>query len=432
MSVKSWNARWALLGTYVLLLAGLVAIVPALGGSSDEGLDAGAPPVYPLAGSIELELPGAAGDTVTTGDGLSISPQAIGLSGKCGLSTNGTILAFGPSSVGLVEGSIGIRSKGNGQDCGQLDEVDETLSVSLGSSVDGSLAIYQAELDLEVQQNAEVVAVATLGGELVDTFTLLTGDLAEPGAPSVETQSLSDDPVASCNPASSSGPNAAARDNCRWIITPDLPFDSLELSVAGGKASLEGGGDGNLDGGPGEPSRFLLTQVLDCGDDTGTETAGSLSGIIERLEDVPGTSNPCTPKSYSFRIESEIVKFEPNLASEARFIGTITKTADADDPVSGTPGTPGTPATVAVEWIEYDKDGDLAGFGYVPMQWCASLPPEAGGPADSEPLSGVNDTVGGAATWCVYDVTYDDASLGSVVELDAVFKIYGQDDPHWR
>lgn len=420
MSAKRWEARWALLGTYVLLLAGLVVVVPGLGGPSDDPVDAGTPQDFPLTGSIELALSGPAGDQVTTGDGLSISSQPIDLSGKCDLSTSGTILAFGPSSVGIVDGSIGIRSKGNGEDCGQLDSPGETLSVSLGSSVGANLAVYRAELDLEVLQNAEVIAVATLGGESVGTFTLRTGDLAvEP----FDDPSTSDDPVASCNPASSSGPNAAARDNCRWIITPDVPFDSLELSVAGGKASLEGGGDGSLDGGPGDPTRFLLTQLLDCGDDTGLETLGSLTGIIERLEDVPGTSNPCTPKSYSFRIESQVVKFEPNLASEARFLGTITKTADAADPEDG--------ATVAVDWIEYDKDGDLSQeIGFVPMQWCNDAPPEAGGSGD--PLAGVVDTDTRAATWCVYDVSYVDAQLGTPVTLAAEFKIYGQDDPHWR
>jgi hypothetical protein len=423
-----WSARTALLGTYVLLIAAMAAVVPGLGGPSDEPVEAGAPPNYQLAGSIELDLPGSSGNLVTTGDGLSVAPQSIGLSGKCGLSTSGTILSFGPSGVGFVDGSIGIRSKGNGQDCGQLDEVDETLVVSTGAAVPGSLAIYQAELDLEVQQNARVEAVAKAGDTVVGTFSLLTGDLAAPGAPTQVTQSFSDDPVASCNPASSSGPNAAARDNCRWIITPDIPFTSLELSVSNGKASLEGGGDGNLTGGAGEPSRFLLTQVLDCGDDTGTEELGALTGIIERLDDDPEDPGAtCTPKSYSFRIESDIVKFEPNLATDARFMGIITKTADADDPVSGVP------PTVAVEWIEYDKDGALTTFDYVPMEWCNDAPPEAGGSLD--PLAGVTDSDGLDATWCVYDVSYGGATLGSgaaPATLSAVFYIYGQDDPHWR
>ncbi|MBT8241321.1 MAG: hypothetical protein KJN63_08855, partial [Acidimicrobiia bacterium] len=105
-----WNGRAALLGTYVLLIAGMVAIVPGFGGSPDEPTEAGAsedPPTVTLDGtSVEYRLTPEATATQELSNGQG-----------CTLATGANLLAFsGSKTVGFAGGSIGIKSKGNGQD----------------------------------------------------------------------------------------------------------------------------------------------------------------------------------------------------------------------------------------------------------------------------------------------------------------------------
>lgn len=416
------STRWRLLGASLVLTTGVLALVPGLTSPAEL-------PVEPVGSSSS-----PSGAITIDGTEVSFSgggTQTLGNGSGCRLLATpaDNLLRFdgGDKDVGFVSGSVGIKSKGNGQDCGQV-EADEALTVGLGTAtVLEGLAISRADLDIEVLQDAGVTATAVLvdpAGAITDaitvgTFELLTGAQVPPGTPDVDNtpSSTSAVPVAYCSPRSSSGPNAADADNCFWTIQSDIPFNRLILTESsGGKASLQGGGDWPATG-PGGPTVFHLTDapdgILACGD---VRSVGdpSLGGVITRLGS-PEAGDNCDLKPYNFQIDGNVVEFEPAGSPGARYSGVITKDIAQPSP---------TAPTTDLSWIEYDKDGDGV-LGFVPMQWCAD------DDLDGSTLPSTNDADGTAATWCVYavDLSDPDATTGGVT---AAYSVYGEDDPHWR
>lgn len=428
-----WKGRAGLLGTYTLLIAGMVAIVPGLGESSDEPVEAGAvSPPFEQTGLIELKLDGS-----TTGVLYDADPgeQTLSTASGCKLVSPSSLsfLEFSSNTnkgVGLVGGSIGVKSKGNGENCGQV-EPGEVLTVTLGTGIDSAQAAYRAELDIEVQQNAEVTVTASFDGAPVDQFTLTSGS----GAPAGSTQtaeSTTGSPDAGCNPQSSSGPNAADNDNCRWIIDSELLFDTLVFTVDAGKASLQGGGDGTPPAEEGSPAGSLLylTTVfegeLDCGESTETEIGAGFEAVITRLDDDPGvTGAQCEKKPYNFQIDEDRVEFEP-AGVDARYSGRLAKTVPAANPI-----------TVG---LEYDPDGDGPEV-FRDMEWCTDVEIMTTEPvAENNGLESqlvVDATVPDGESWCIAAIdigepTAEDTDPPPADEVTAVFWVYGEDDPHWR
>ena len=138
------------------------------------------------------------------------------------------------ANVGVYGGSIGVAEKGsgNGQSCSQVNSGSspEALTLTLTGKT-ASLAV----LDIEVQKNVVIDAVAMRGETVVETFTLATGTAAVPvGATECKVGQTS------------SAPNSNSSDNCKWEIAPGSSFDTLVLTTAAdspGQFSLEGGSD---------------------------------------------------------------------------------------------------------------------------------------------------------------------------------------------
>jgi len=415
-----WNARWALVGTYVVLVAGAAVLAMTIVGSSDRPVEAAVSP-FERAGLIELQL-----DQSTRSvdyDGLA-GTQALSVTGGCSLASSGpSFLEFSSNTnkgVGLVGGSIGVKSKGNGENCAQV-EPNESLTVALGADVSSAQAAYSAELDIEVQQDAVVELTATYLGEPAGVFTLTSGSSAGAGSTQLAT-STSVDPDASCNPQSSSGPNSADSDNCRWVIVSSDLFDAFEIEVTTGKASLQGGGDGTPPAASGiSGSVIYLTTVfegiLECGQSTETEADAGFVGIITRIddEDAGGT---CVPKPYNFQIDQDRIEFEPS-GSDGVYSGRIEKMVSADQPIDSS------------DWIEYDRDGD-GPLPFVPMEWCIDPDTSASVDADGvvSRLTTTATLPASGATWCVAALDIGEPTSSGMVT--AVFWVYGEDDPHWR
>ncbi len=216
-----------------------------------------APPLgMPDRGVLRLQL----GTTVTEGglhapkrfvhqpSGLS---QAINLSGKCGLFLGGPsalavltptggngVLGLGPDSIGVSDGPKGVA-------CYRITaSINETLKFGLGADVSASPSIdanafYRLVLDIEVKQNAEFLLQILAGGVVTEEFRMRSGGSIVAGEGSTAPGSA--DHIFNCTAQSDSGPDAGARDNCRWTV--DALGREFRLIPLVGEGSLEGGAD---------------------------------------------------------------------------------------------------------------------------------------------------------------------------------------------
>jgi len=213
-----------------------------------------------------------------------------------GSSQTGPLVSFpGTTKLGLSFDSLGVRSKGPGRSCGRVDG-NESFSISInnasGDILDG-LNFDRMELDIEAKQDAWVLATAKLGGDPIGTFELrsggsvVAGDGTDPN-PSTPWLAVSTSaaPVANCLDRSDSGSDNGANDNCRWVVDPDVPFDTVTFEAMAGEFGLEGGEDGTLPATAGEnsDSLFYLTDVgvLNCGDTVTTDDLGDPAVSVTR------------------------------------------------------------------------------------------------------------------------------------------------------
>ncbi len=228
---------------------------------------------------------------------------------------------FALGSIGVFGG--GSTSAARGVDCSRVG-ANESLTLSLVGSLSGLVA-KRSELDIEVKQNARILATATAGG-IVTTWELRSGTGIVPGQGS----DVPGSPIFNCSALSDSGPDSGASDNCRWVI--DGLWNSLELRTLAGEWSLEGGGDffGNVFA---NNSLFVLSHtsgILDCLDPTITTGSGITDALVSgtRLGNAGGSA--CVPIPYLLESTGNNVNFQKDLIgqADAAFVFDVTWTIE--------------------------------------------------------------------------------------------------------
>ena len=352
MPVASLERRRVLPLVFALfIVAGIAAIPGSIAGSSPG----------PYLGTLELAINGGNNQTgtVTLISDASLV-QTISTQQGCNVVTDQSLLSIsGNKTLGLKSGGLGIRSKGPGESCGQVQD-SETLTIALGTDASlNELSIARAALDLEVKGNVIVNIATSLFDTPQDAFTLNTGQNASDPYADAFATSTSLNPVAECNGGSDSRPDS--RDNCRWTLDPDVPFDSFTINVTGsGSVSLEGGAD-VPEGGSAAPTKFDLVNapdgILDCGEEA-VQGNAHISAVITRLDNPDGSR--CNLKPYQFDVvnsgEATELLFVPEGGDAAAYSGAITGVLDDAGPFN--------------QWIEYDPDGAGPDDGFREMEWC--------------------------------------------------------------
>jgi len=169
-------------------------------------------------------------DSGTAATGYTPGPeQDISTTAGCKIEEDGPVMALSSNAghVGFKDDAIGVRIGGpQGVPCGQVNDLAEQLTLSLGPDLEGA-AIDYAEIDLGAKFDVTI------------EFDLyLDGDFVGSPAPVVCTDT-------DC------GPDAKDRDNVRKIIT-GCEFDAITMRVSpttpSAAFSLEGGADGTMAG----------------------------------------------------------------------------------------------------------------------------------------------------------------------------------------
>jgi len=245
----------------VAVFTAAIAIGASMLVGSGGGVAGGAitTPPFQLKDVGSLTLATGATNNVVRRDASNVvlSTQTLSGGGSCSLSTTPTLLAFATTKgvPGLTSGTIGDKTKGSGTDCG-LVEAGGSVSIKLGSQI-STLEMRSFALDIETRKNLKLVLTASLGGVTTATFELRTGSSIVAGQGSTTPGSA----IFNCNGASSSDPNAADRDNCRF--SGNVLADKLVLTTVVGEAGLSGGASGGVS----QPSVIGLTDIdglLDC------------------------------------------------------------------------------------------------------------------------------------------------------------------------
>jgi hypothetical protein len=317
----------------------------------------------------------------------------------CALNTTPSLLAItsDPASpgVGFSSGGLGVRESTTsaGTSCSAVDSVNgESLILKLGA-VDGLVA-SSASLDIDLKQNARILATATRTKDEVTTtnyFELQSGTNigAQPAMPGAV--------VFTCNNASDSGSDNGINNNCRWEISAPswtglsedgVVFDTLTLTALSGSFSLMGGADGYVDDpaaplpgyfGASGPSVFELVEgTVDCSEGSNTANLRSSSSVPKstwkrwgNLTDQGTSTDACTAYPYSgttginqlgqpFAQFNKPLDFEAN--AQAIWETTFTYSGNVADPIPDT--RPGLPK------VYMDLDGDDT--GEFELTWCDS------------------------------------------------------------
>lgn len=228
---------------------------------------------------------------------------------------------FAFDAIGVFGGGSGATARG--VDCSRVG-ANESLTLSLAGSLAGRVA-YRSELDIEVKQNARILATASAGGNST-TWELRSGSSIVSGIGST----VPGAPIFNCSAASDSGSDSGPSDNCRWVI-PGV-WDSLELRTLSGEWSLEGGADFGSSAFANN-SLFFLTRasgILDCGDTTITAGDGVTDALVtgRRLGNAGGSS--CVPIPYLLESTGDHVRFLKDLLgqTDAAFVFDITWTVE--------------------------------------------------------------------------------------------------------
>ena len=247
-----------IVGVFAAALAVAVPMVLSSGDGTAGGATITTPPFELVdAGSLTLRT-GTTNNVVRRAPNDSIlSTQTITAASSCAVSTTPTLLRIVPSkgTLGMNSGTLGDRTKGSGTDCG-LVEAGGALTITLGSQIP-NLEMSSFAFDIESRKNLKLVLTASLGGATTATYELRTGTSVVPGQGSTTPGSE----IFNCNAGSSSDPNAADRDNCRF--TGNALADKLVLTAVVGELGLSGGASG----GATQPSVIELTDIdglLDC------------------------------------------------------------------------------------------------------------------------------------------------------------------------
>lgn len=245
-------------------------------------------------------------------DETAVTTQNL-TSSACKLSSDSSVITFGPDKVGLRQGSIGIINGGAGESCGQVNAPSEVLTLDLGRRIAST-----AVLDMELQKNAVVLATLTRGTTKTyvelqsgSSITNTRTPAAAGGFPVAANVPVT---VATCQLANSSANNSGPSDNCRWVID-DAKFTSISLKTIIGNASLEGGADGTvtrLSSGDTEPlpaarafSYFITEDLFQC--QTGAVTVEGLGSNPDvTIRDVDVSSTPAC-QDFEYELTTGIV-----------------------------------------------------------------------------------------------------------------------------
>ena len=244
---------------------------------------------------------------VTAHKRLSGTPQLLSAGKGCSFGHGGNgLLAMSASpdrpGVGFANGSIGVREKStsSGTSCSAVDwAARESLTLKLGTEV-GSLVAMSASLDIDLKQNARILATATLSS---DPKTPPAYFELQSGTNIGQEPLMGGATIFTCNNPSDSGPDSGANNNCRWqisgpswtkktVLVNDVPtevssedgvvFDTLTLEARAGAFSLMGGADGPVD----DPD-YPLPAYLGADDDPVTpDVSLSSASIFELVEGV--------------------------------------------------------------------------------------------------------------------------------------------------
>lgn len=311
------------------LVTGLAALALLL--SSGAVAATAAPTVPPTAPpsyvTSYLALNTGASNTVALVSGSGRTTQTLGSGSDCAMTQGGAGLVefsgTGSLGAGLSAARIGVRAKKNaaGTSCSAVDaSAGESLTMSIKSGVGGLLAA-SASLDIDLKQNAQILATATRAGRPVPggRFELRSGSTistpsALPGGP------VPAGNVWTCNNPSDSGPDSGTNNNCRWEIsapswtglTEDgVVFDSLTLTAVLGAFSVMGGADGAVDdplypmpgyfGDDQDASVLELVEgAISCDQTASLRTSTSVpSSSWKRLGNIDGSACAAYPYSTS-------------------------------------------------------------------------------------------------------------------------------------
>ncbi|HEX6887571.1 MAG TPA: hypothetical protein VF143_05635, partial [Candidatus Nanopelagicales bacterium] len=264
-------------------------------------------------------------------------------SGRVGTST---------TAESWASGSIGVAEKKSGTSCYQVNSPGETLRLSLGTatrpagSTATAYAVRSAYLDVELKQDARILATALLGGNPVGYFELQSGStIGQPKLTSADIIASLPYSVQSCNNPSDSGPDSGVNDNCRWAtgeLSPDplddVLYDTLALRAVNGSFSLEYGRDGRVTSGPQIANPFLpagasyfeLTTVdgiLNC--NGVSVTRDDATGLVPEVtfRRLPNASGPdCAPVPYTLTNQPRGAQFLKPLDQQttAQFVADFT------------------------------------------------------------------------------------------------------------
>jgi len=179
--------------------------------------------------------------------------QTIGVKSKCILQFAGSDLVAlsstggnGSGDIGVGPDSLGVPDGPKGVACYRFSyNKNEVIEFSLGTDTTDAAGIidanafYRLELDIEVKKNALLFLEVMIGGSVIETYELRSGNSIDPTDPDAsETPGAK---IWNCNALSDSGSDAGRNDNCRWEI--EELGQTFRLWAAVGEASWEGGGD---------------------------------------------------------------------------------------------------------------------------------------------------------------------------------------------
>jgi hypothetical protein len=331
--------------------------------------------------------------TLNDSTGTVGAPQTLAEDAKCGVdqgapgsryltlegSTRAT--AGNPSySTDLASfsgGSLGVKEKKSGTSCSMVDATAEGLRLTLGSGLatelGGTAVASSAYLDVELKQDAQILATLTTPSGGTEYFELRSGSTVDTPAPTGVT--VPDGHVTVCNMPADSGPDSGVNDHCRWPIsapsweTPSddgIMFTSMTLRAANGSFSLDGGSDGSvLPEAPLSPPTASIIELvdgtLDCRETTRTILAdGDAPEVfVSRLDNADGSD--CSVVPYSLSTEPGLARFLKPLDTQttAQFIWDITWALPERD-ASLQP-------TTALQDLKIDYE---TGEPYVTLAWC--------------------------------------------------------------
>ncbi len=310
--------------TRVRVAAVGLAALALVAANSSAGASADGPPSYV---SSWLELTTGSTNTVkqlTAPDAPAPPTQTLTSGSDCALASSGpALLGFtgtGSLGAGLNSGAIGVREKknANGTSCSAVDAASgESLTVALGSGVNGLVAT-SASLDIDLKQNAQILATAKRGTATVGRYELRSGSTITTPLQIPASLGGAVDPLnlKQCNNPADSGPDSGINNNCRWELSAPtwtgLPedgvvFDSLTLTAIAGAFSLKGGADGVVNDADhplptylaSGPSVFELVEgTVTCNQQVSLRSSASVpSATWKRLGNIDGSA--CAPYPYS-------------------------------------------------------------------------------------------------------------------------------------